>query len=130
MSKRAIKLEVRLHGIDHAQYFQGVGVGYGPTRADDVALGVGYSAREAVEDALEQAACSGWQFDDPNLSEYSADDVVTPYCASAGVDACDVEAHFYASVRLWGSRSAWSGTLAEFRALDLDTFAGGEAVRS
>jgi hypothetical protein len=27
-------------------------------------------------------------------------------------------------------RSAWCGTLAEFRALDLDTFAGGEAVRA
>jgi hypothetical protein len=56
-------------------------------------------------------------------------------------DACSYREHpgnitrtsrwFEANYRaLGGRKSAWCGTLAEFRALDLDTFAGGEAVRS
>lgn len=102
---RANRIDVRLHGIEHAQYFQGAGVGVGSERADDVFVGCGASEREAVNDALECAAISGWEFDEPDFNAYSAEDVVGPYCAAAGVEPCDAEAYFYASVRVWGARA-------------------------
>jgi len=41
-------------GIDHEQYFQGVGTAY--TEWDSVFVGIGETLREAIEDALEMAA--------------------------------------------------------------------------
>lgn len=50
--------EILNHGYEHSQYFQGCGVSYTPF--DDIATGVGYDAKEAYEDAVEQLA---WEWD-------------------------------------------------------------------
>ena len=50
--------EIVDHGIDHAQYFQGCGVGR--TKFTEVATGCGDNPAEALADALEQLACIGW----------------------------------------------------------------------
>jgi hypothetical protein len=63
-----IDFEVIDHGIEHSQYFQGCGVSH--SRFTDVATGIGYSAHEAGQDALECAwfgegidpeECDGWK---------------------------------------------------------------------
>lgn len=48
----AFEYEIKDHGCDHAQYFQGAGVAF--TKFTQIATGSGSSAREAGEDALEQ----------------------------------------------------------------------------
>lgn len=46
------------HGVDHAQYYQGAGVAF--SQWETVYVGCGDSAYAAGDDALEQAACDGW----------------------------------------------------------------------
>jgi hypothetical protein len=53
------EFEILDHGVEHSQYFQGCGVSFTPYT--DVYTGIGSSAHEALEDALEQAACSDWE---------------------------------------------------------------------
>ena len=50
--------EIVDHGIDHAQYFQGCGVGR--TKFTEVATGCGDNPAEALADALEMLAQDGW----------------------------------------------------------------------
>lgn len=50
--------EVRQRGIDNSQYFQGAGV-YG-TDWDECFVGIGDNPHEALDDALDNAAQSGW----------------------------------------------------------------------
>ena len=50
--------EIVDHGIDHAQYFQGCGVGR--TKFSDVATGCGDNPAAALSDALETLAQDGW----------------------------------------------------------------------
>lgn len=52
--KKIKAFEIINHGYDHAQYFQGCGIALTPF--EDVATGVGYSASEAYEDAVESLA--------------------------------------------------------------------------
>ena len=47
-----LKVNVIYHGLEHEQYFQGCGRG----QLDDVATGIGDTARDALEDALEMIA--------------------------------------------------------------------------
>jgi hypothetical protein len=49
------------HGIEGSQYFQGCGISF--TEFTDIATGCGDDPREAIEDALEQLACGGWDVD-------------------------------------------------------------------
>jgi len=61
--------EFKDYGVGHAQYFQGCGKSF--TRFDYAFVGIGYSQREAYEDALEQA-CMSLDFDsddDPILKD-------------------------------------------------------------
>ena len=51
--------EIVNHGVDNSQYFQGCGTAF--TDYDDVYTGIGSSAAEALDDALEQAAMSDWE---------------------------------------------------------------------
>jgi hypothetical protein len=51
-----MKFEFEDHGVEHAQYFQGVGTAF--TDWDSVYVGIGSSAREAAEDAAENASQS------------------------------------------------------------------------
>lgn len=53
--------EIINHGVDHPQYFQGCGVSL--TEFDHVATGVGESAREAYDDAVEILAQDGYDVD-------------------------------------------------------------------
>ena len=62
---------IDVHGVDNPQYFTGYS-----TDDDAVFVGIGNSAYEALEDALEQAAWDGWNVNDvPNtLSDELIDD--------------------------------------------------------
>lgn len=53
-------------GIDSPSYFQGAGTAF--TDWDDVFVGVGDTAREAAEDAIESAVSVVWDW--PTLSAY------------------------------------------------------------
>lgn len=46
------------HGIDSSDYFQGCGIAF--TEFTDIATGCGSNPKEAIDDALEQLAMSGW----------------------------------------------------------------------
>ena len=50
--------QISEHGFDAPDYFQGCGVAC--TEFADVATGIGETAAEALEDALEQLARQGW----------------------------------------------------------------------
>lgn len=63
MTERAVRsFELEDHGIDHAQYFLGAGLAF--SDFEDIRTGAGSTPREALDDALEQLACSGWSFDE------------------------------------------------------------------
>jgi hypothetical protein len=53
--------EIVVHGIEHEQHFQGCGVS--GTSYTAVFTGIGDNPSEALDDALEQAAMSGWDVD-------------------------------------------------------------------
>ena len=56
--KQVNDCEVIVHGVEHEQYFQGCGVSF--TSYTDVATGIGSTAREALEDALDSLAQNDW----------------------------------------------------------------------
>lgn len=56
--KKLNEFQIIDHGVDNCQYFQGCGVAN--TGYIGVATGVGNSAHEALEDALEQLAQMDW----------------------------------------------------------------------
>jgi hypothetical protein len=56
--KTIVEFEVCDHGIEHEQYFQGCGISC--TQFEDIATGMGDNPAEAIDDALEQLACNGW----------------------------------------------------------------------
>jgi hypothetical protein len=59
MSDRiAVAFEIVDHGIQHSDYFSGCGTSF--TNYTDVATGIGDDFQEALEDALESLAQSGW----------------------------------------------------------------------
>jgi len=59
-----IKYEIIDHGIENPDFFQGCGVSF--TDFDICFTGIGDNPREALEDALEQAAGCGWYTDKIN----------------------------------------------------------------
>lgn len=59
--KKPYRWEIIDHGIEHSQYFQGCGTTF--TEFSDVATGIGDNPKEAMEDALEMLAQSGWDTD-------------------------------------------------------------------
>lgn len=62
-TKLIAKYEIEDIGVEHPDSFQGKGVSH--TKWDDVAVGIGYSAHEAGEDALEQLAQMGYDMAKP-----------------------------------------------------------------
>ena len=60
--KKIKSFEIINHGYDHAQYFQGCGISFTPF--EDVATGLGYSAADAYEDAIEGLT---WDWDTSSL---------------------------------------------------------------
>lgn len=97
--KKISEYEIRDHGVDGEQYFQGAGVAF--TKWEDCYTGIGDSTAEALEDALEQLAMSG-EYDAESLSEgwdegllKLTDDKITPIleknceCSQCQVDTDD-----------------------------------------
>ena len=79
------------HGIESEQYFQGCGT-FG-TKFDDCFTGIGESAYDALDDALEQAAMSDYDVDGiPN--DLSKDKI------EREEDSDGDERHYYVSIRL------------------------------
>lgn len=60
--QKPIEHSLEDHGIENASYWQGAGVSF--TNWEACFTGVGSTPKEAAEDALEQAACSGWDVDE------------------------------------------------------------------
>jgi hypothetical protein len=59
------------HGVDASSYFQGHGIS--GTDYEYCATGIGNTPEEALSDALEQLACSGWTFTDEQERELLQD---------------------------------------------------------
>lgn len=78
--------EIVDHGIEHSQHLQGCGVSF--TKFTDVATGIGDSAAEALEDALDQLAM-GADYDPSDL-----DDIATSAKGRA-LTASTIDAHDY-----------------------------------
>ena len=86
MERKVAEYEVESHGVDHAQYFHGSSA----EEYDDSALGVGWSEREAFEDAMESLAQNGWTWDaEPDALEFSDVDEVESHRPDAFEDPCD-----------------------------------------
>jgi hypothetical protein len=84
--------EIVDHGIEHEQSFQGCGVfGTGYTA---VFTGIGDNPCEALEDALEQAAMSGWDVD--ANAKLRRERLPRRPCVPEEFQNC----HYYVSVRL------------------------------
>ena len=58
MLKPIAEYEILDHGVTNSQYFRGCGTSF--TEYEDVATGIGSSAAEALEDALDMAAQMDW----------------------------------------------------------------------
>lgn len=56
--KTIVDYQIIDHGVQHSQYFQGCGVSFTPF--DEVATGIGESAYEALEDALDSLGQNDW----------------------------------------------------------------------
>jgi hypothetical protein len=96
--RKAIEHELIVHGVEHAQYFQGCGLSF--TSFDDVATGIGGDAAEALEDALESLAEGDWEVDEDAIrAELPAEKII-------GVTVLPEDAHdemwVYVSVRVKG----------------------------
>lgn len=79
------------HGVNGSQYFQGCGT-YG-TEYTHVYTGIGDSAHEALEDALEQAATSDWETEE--IHNDLSKDISIPEDAKE-----ESELHHFVSIRL------------------------------
>jgi hypothetical protein len=79
------------HGIDGSQYFPGCGVAC--TLYTHVYTGIGESAHEALEDALEQAATDDW-----NVEEIKNDLDETENIEHADND--EDEMHYFVSIQI------------------------------
>ena len=96
------EFEIREQGKQNAQYYQGAGTSF--TDWDHVAVGIGDSYSEALEDALDQLACSDYDIDDIE-NEYTDDNenTVCQGCEHATEDGCSdeitsCEMHIYVEV--------------------------------
>lgn len=102
-TRKIIAYEIVDHGVEHGQYFQGCGVAF--TSFDEVYTGCGFhSLREALENAAEQLALSGFEVPaDLNAEIDAADesDAVTQSFADCGIrEPEDHSLHYYASIRV------------------------------
>lgn len=91
--KKVIDYQILDHGVEGSQYFQGCGT-YG-TDYTDVCTGIGDSAHEALEDALEQAATSDWDVE--SITNDLSKKITVPEDAEE-----ESELHHFVSIRLKG----------------------------
>lgn len=89
--KNIKSFEIIDHGVENSQYFQGCGVAF--TEFTDVATGIGDSAADALEDALEFLAQNDW---DTKLIE-----IKYPFMSKKNdVPANSEDVYHYVSVRV------------------------------
>lgn len=81
------------HGVCHCQYFSGCGTGYN-TDFSIVFTGAGYNATEAYNDALDQAAMSGYDYANIRHDAFSR----------KTVPANTEDLYYYVSVRMTDDR--------------------------
>lgn len=80
------------HGIEHSQYFQGHGVSF--TRYTDCATGIGNTAGDALDDALEQLCMSGTITSEEGDAIGASEDAAILYANQHTAHAdCDPENH-------------------------------------
>lgn len=79
------------HGVNGSQYFQGCGVS--GTEYTMVTTGIGDSAHEALEDALEQLAMGEWNVD--SIENYLSKGISIPEDAEE-----ESELHHFVSIRV------------------------------
>lgn len=103
--KKITEYQVVDHGFDAEQSFQGCGVSF--TDFEDVSTGVGDTATEALEDALECLSQSGWDVSSVRHSFGRGHQLtVLGYLKRIGFTAHDIEngdgseTHYYVSVRV------------------------------
>lgn len=102
LGRTVVEFEIVNHGIEHEQYFQGCGVAF--TEFEDVRTGMGDNPREAVDDAIEQLAESGWDVDDLE-KRIIAQDLPGKRTIPAKPKVLKRhgdEAHYYLSIRVKG----------------------------
>lgn len=66
MERKIESFEVEYIGIDSPSYFTGRGTAC--TEWDHVSIGIGDGAYDALQDALEQLAMSGWEVEDKAMA--------------------------------------------------------------
>jgi len=93
------------HGFDAEQYFQGCGASF--TEFDECATGIGDTAREAFDDALESLAQNDWDVTGiPNRGRGFSRLTVRGYLKGLGFSKSDIEAgdgsetYAYVSIRV------------------------------
>lgn len=84
--------EIIDYGVDHSQYFQGAGVAF--TDWTMPFVGVGSNYNEALRDALEQCAMSGWNTND--IEENPPEDYTNVAHKDCPEDDDMCELHYYA----------------------------------
>lgn len=103
MKKLIYEYEIVDHGVEHEQYFQGCGVSW--SQYDEVYTGIGASMHEALDDAAEQAACSGWEISSELNNEIETADKTNRSDETKHTDCGDENCfadgvYYYASIRL------------------------------
>lgn len=95
--KKIIQHQIIDHGVEGEQYFQGCGTSF--TEYSTVYTGIGNSAHEALEDALEQAACCDWDIE--GIENKLSEDNDVPEIAEDSDESSDM--HHYVSIRVKGN---------------------------
>jgi len=100
--KHVKEYEVIDHGFDAEQYFPGCGTAF--TGFEDVATGIGDTAGEAFDDALENLARNDWDVSTIKGKTRLSRQGVRGYLRSVGIkpdpDGDGAETHAYVSVRV------------------------------
>lgn len=98
--KAVVAFELVDHGIENSSYFQGCGLAF--TEYEGIATGCGNDPAEAIDDALEQLACSGeWDVEGMEariLAEEFPGKRKLPTKPSVPADAEDC--YYYVSIRV------------------------------
>lgn len=109
--KRVRSFEIVDHGPECSSYFRGCGTAF--SDFEDVSTGIGHSAAEALEDALESLAQGGWEFSDALEAEALEElgskedrerDVISPLEEEAEEEALE-PLSFRVSFRAWSGCS-------------------------
>ena len=93
--------ETIVHGIMLPDYFQGCGVSH--TNFDDVATGIGETAKEAFEDACDQLAQNDWNTEKLVLKQGRGRPLtVTGYLRANGIkqDEMSDSSYWHVSIRV------------------------------